>query len=109
MVFTGASINFGIGAVGGVILGAFAGAITAGRFRLEGFSDGADMARHLVGGVLMGVGGVLALGCTIGQGLTGISTLALGSLTAIASIVAGAVLALKAMEEGGLIAMIRRR
>jgi hypothetical protein len=58
------------------------------------------MLRHLAGGALMGSGGVLALGCTIGQGITGISTLALGSLLAVLSIMAGGLYGLKYLEEG---------
>ena len=58
-------------------------------FRWEGFGGAEDTANHFVGGVLMGVGGVTALGCTIGQGLSGLSTLALGSLIALAAILGG--------------------
>jgi uncharacterized membrane protein YedE/YeeE len=80
-----------IGAIAGSALAAFA----SGRFRWEGFRDTEDTANHLVGGALMGFGGVTALGCTIGQGLSGASTLALGSFVALGSIIAGAVLGLK--------------
>lgn len=100
MVFTGASINFGIAAVGGVILGSFLMAVATGSFRVESFSDRNDMLRHLGGGALMGMGGVLALGCTVGQGITGISTLAFGSLLALLSIMAGGIYGLKYLEEG---------
>jgi uncharacterized membrane protein YedE/YeeE len=93
--FTGSTINFGIAAVGGVILGSFLYVILTGKFRLETFSDRGDMIRHMVGGVLMGFGGVLALGCTIGQGITGMSTLALGSLVALISIIFGSALMMK--------------
>jgi hypothetical protein len=64
-------------------------------FRWEGFRNVEDLANHLTGAVLMGVGGVTALGCTIGQGLSGISTLSLGSFIALAAIIAGAVLGLR--------------
>jgi hypothetical protein len=64
-------------------------------FRWEGFGNVEDLANHLVGAVLMGVGGVVAMGCTIGQGISGVSTLSLGSLIALAAIVGGAVLALR--------------
>ena len=64
-------------------------------FRWEGFRNAEDTANHLVGAVLMGVGGVTALGCTVGQGLSGVSTLSLGSFIALAAILAGAVAALK--------------
>jgi uncharacterized membrane protein YedE/YeeE len=79
MTFTGSTISFGVAAVFGVILGSFLYVITTGKFRLESFVGAPDMKRHIVGGILMGFGGVLALGCTIGQGVTGMSTLALGS------------------------------
>ena len=66
-----------------------------GSFRWEGFGGVEDVVNHLVGGVLMGVGGVVALGCTVGQGISGLSTLSVGSMIATASIVGGAVLALR--------------
>jgi uncharacterized membrane protein YedE/YeeE len=100
MIFTGTSINFGIAAVAGVVLGSFLMAIATGRFRFEAFNDRNDMLRHLAGAALMGIGGVLALGCTIGQGITGIATLAFGSLVAVLSIMGGGVYGLKYLEEG---------
>jgi uncharacterized membrane protein YedE/YeeE len=107
MTFTGAKINFGVAAGLGVILGAFLAARLSGAFRLESFADAPDMLRHIAGGVMMGVGGVLALGCTIGQGITGMSTLALGSALAWLAILAGGYLGIKYLEEGGLIAALR--
>lgn len=88
-------VTIGVAAVTGVIAGSAVYAVASGRFRWEGFRDTEDMANHLVGGALMGFGGVTALGCTVGQGLSGVSTLALGSLIATLSIVTGAVFALK--------------
>lgn len=88
-------VTIGIAAVLGMITGSAAYALVAGRFRWEGFRDTEDTANHLVGAALMGFGGVTALGCTIGQGLSGVSTLAIGSFIALAAIVTGAVLALK--------------
>jgi len=102
MTFTGSTINFGIAVVGGVIIGAFIAAITSGEFQIEGFNDTTDMGRHLFGGALMGVGGVLALGCTIGQGITGMSTLAFGSVLALVSIIAGGFFGMKYLEEESL-------
>jgi hypothetical protein len=84
-------ITLGVAGVLGTFVGSAAYAIATGRFRFEGFRDTEDTANHLVGAMLMGFGGVTALGCTIGQGLSGVSTLSLGSLVAFASIVAGAV------------------
>ncbi len=79
----------------GVVLGSAAVALADRSFRWEGFRGVEDTANHLVGAALMGVGGVTAVGCTIGQGLSGLSTLALGSFIAVAGIVAGAVAALR--------------
>ncbi len=100
MTFSGATINFGIAAVGGVIAGSFVMAMATGTFRVESFSNSSDMIRNLVGGALMGTGGILAMGCTIGQGVTGMSTLAIGSLLALVSIIAGGVYGVKYLEEG---------
>jgi uncharacterized membrane protein YedE/YeeE len=102
MTFTGAKINFGIAVVGGVIAGAFLTSKLRGEFRIEAFAGPGDMIRHMVGGAFMGTGGVLALGCTIGQGITGNSTLALGSAIALTSIIGGGVLGVRYLEEGSL-------
>jgi uncharacterized membrane protein YedE/YeeE len=83
-------INFGIMALAGVIVGSFLYAVITRSFRVEWFVNGGDFANHAVGAVLMGIGGVLSMGCTIGQGITGVSTLALGSVLTLISIVAGA-------------------
>lgn len=107
MTFTGATISFGVAAVAGVVVGAFLSAMAGRGFRVEAFADSADMLRHLGGAALMGTGGVLALGCTIGQGVTGVSTLSLGSLVALASIVAGGWLGLRSLEEGSLRGALR--
>jgi uncharacterized membrane protein YedE/YeeE len=61
----------------------------------KGFTTTEDLVNHVAGGILMGFGGVTALGCTIGQGLSGVSTLALGSFLAVGAIVVGCVAALK--------------
>ena len=95
MTFTGSTINFGIAAVLGMIAGSFVYAVSTGNFRVETFSTRSEMLSHLGGGLLMGFGGVLALGCTIGQGVTGMSTLAAGSLIALASIIFGAAITMK--------------
>lgn len=102
MTFTGATINFGIATVFGVITGSFIAALSTRSFHMEGFTDKTDMLRHTIGATLMGIGGVLALGCTVGQGITGMSTLAIGSVIALISIVFGGVLGMKHMEEGSL-------
>lgn len=91
-------LTLGVAAVLGTIAGSAATALLSRRFRWEGFSDTEDTANHLAGGLLMGFGGITALGCTIGQGLSGLSTLALGSFIAFAAIVGGAVLGVKYQE-----------
>jgi uncharacterized membrane protein YedE/YeeE len=107
MAFTGATINFGIASVAGVIAGSFIAATLTNSFRIEGFAHTNDLLRHLSGGALMGIGGVLALGCTIGQGVTGLSTLAAGSVLAFLSILGGAVYGLKYLEEGTHVGALR--
>ena len=88
-------VSFGIAAALGVVAGSFVYSVATKSFRWEGFRDAEDTANHLVGGVLMGFGGVTALGCTVGQGISGVSTLALGSFVTLAAIMAGAVAAFK--------------
>ena len=83
-------INFGLSALAGVIVGSFLYSILTGNFRVEWFVDGADFRNHAIGAVLMGIGGVLSMGCTVGQAITGVSTLAIGSILTFAAIVAGA-------------------
>jgi len=107
MTYTGATINFGIATVGGVIAGSFLMAMATKTFRIEAFNDTGDMKRHLFGAAIMGMGGVIALGCTVGQGITGFSTLALGSLIALVSIIVGGLIGLKYMEEGSLGGAVR--
>ena len=87
-------LTIGIVSVAGVVVGSAVYSVLTRGFRWEGFRDAGDTANHLVGAVLMGVGGVTALGCTVGQGLSGLSTLSLTSFVAVASIIAGAVAAL---------------
>lgn len=88
-------LTWGIASVAGMVAGAFVHALWRRDFRWQGFADTADLARHLAGAVLMGVGGVVAMGCTIGQGVSAISTLQLGSFIVVAAIIAGAVAALR--------------
>ena len=88
-------ITYGIASGLGVIAGSAAYALATRKFRWEGFRDAEDTANHIVGGVLMGFGGITALGCTVGQGITGISTLALGSVLTFGAIVGGSALTMK--------------
>lgn len=95
MLSTGLTLNFGIALVVGVVAGSFSAALLSGRFELEGFTSPSQMLRATAGALLMGVGGALAYGCSIGQGLTGLSTLGLPSLLAVAGMVAGAAIGLR--------------
>jgi uncharacterized protein len=90
--------GFGAATVFGAVLGSFLAAIATRSFRVATFADASDTVRHVSGAALMGIGGVMGLGCSIGQGVTGVSTLALGSLLATAAIIGGAILGLKALE-----------
>lgn len=93
ILFSDASkrLSMAVMSVLGVIAGSALYALATRSFRWEGFAGTEDTAKHLVGATLMGVGGVTAMGCTVGQGLSGISTLSLGSAIALAGILAGAV------------------
>jgi uncharacterized protein len=99
MRFTGMmAMDFGVALVLGSFAGAMAVAVLTRRFRLQGFSDGADTVRNLAGAALMGVGGVLALGCSIGQGVVGISTMAMDSFLVFGAMSLGAVMGIRFVE-----------
>lgn len=93
--FDSALLTFGILAFFGVIAGSLAWSLKSKSFHIEWFASGKDFFAHLVGAILMGFGGVLAMGCTIGQGITGVSTLALGSFLTFISIVLSSALTMK--------------
>jgi uncharacterized protein len=82
-------INFGVTALAGVIIGSLVYALATRSFRIEWFASGSDFARHAAGGALMGIGGVLSMGCTVGQAISGVSTLAIGSILTFLAIVIG--------------------
>ena len=88
-------LTFGVTALISVILGSFVYSITSNSFRVEWFASKQDFVRHILGAVLIGIGGVLSLGCTIGQGVSGVSTLALGSFITLISIILGAAISMK--------------
>ena len=88
-------ITYGIASAAGVIAGSAGYALATRTFRWEGFRNAEDTANHIVGGVLMGFGGITALGCTIGQAISGFSTLALGSIITFLAIVAGSAATMK--------------
>jgi len=111
MTYTGSTINFGIAAVFGVMAGSFLYAVLSGSFHIETFSSRQDMVNHIVGGILMGFGGVLSLGCTIGQGVTGMSTLAIGSVITLVMIIFGSAFTMKVqyylLDERGFLTALR--
>lgn len=88
-------LNFGIVSVFGVILGSLIWAVLGRGFRIEWFASFRDFLNHFIGAILMGFGGVLAMGCTVGQAITGISTLAIGSFITFFAIVLGSALTMK--------------
>ena len=88
-------ITYGIASTAGVIAGSAVYALASKTFRWEGFRDAEDTGMHLIGGALMGFGGIVGLGCTIGQGISGFSTLALGSIITFIAIVAGSAATMK--------------
>jgi hypothetical protein len=95
MLSTGSTLNFGIVTVAGVFAGSLVTALATQRFHWEGYSSPQHMLRSVSGAVLMGIGGACALGCSIGQGLTGLSTLALASFVAVAGIMLGTAVGLR--------------
>ena len=95
MLSTGTRLGFGVTVVAGVLAGSLATSLATRGFAWQGFPDHTRILRSMGGGALMGIGGVLALGCSIGQGLSGIATLALTSFVALAGIAAGAWLGIR--------------
>jgi uncharacterized membrane protein YedE/YeeE len=88
-------LSFGVMAVLGIIIGSLLWSIISKGFRIEWFSSVRDFVTHFIGAILMGFGGVLAMGCTVGQGITGVSTLAIGSIITLVSIILGSALTMK--------------
>jgi uncharacterized protein len=93
--FSSIYLTFGVALVAGVIVGSFLYTVLFRKVRIEWFVNGKDFTMHVLGAILMGAGGVLSLGCTIGQGITGVSTLALGSFVTIIAIIAGSAATMK--------------
>jgi uncharacterized membrane protein YedE/YeeE len=93
--FSALFLTFGVTTIAGVVVGSFLYTVIFRKVRIEWFVTWNDFAMHVIGAVLMGIGGVLAMGCTIGQGITGVSTLALGSIVTIVSIIAGSAATMK--------------
>ena len=95
MIATGVNVGFDVLMVGGVLVGSCVSALLSRRFAWQGFESVSQMRRYMLGGILMGIGGALAMGCSVGQGLTGMSTLAPASVLALLGILAGSFLAQK--------------
>lgn len=93
--FDSTLLTFGLLSVFGVILGSFVWTLISRSFRVEWFNDGKDFITHMIGAILMGFGGVLAMGCTIGQGITGVSTMAVGSFLTLIAIIFGSATTMK--------------
>lgn len=93
--FNKALITFGVMSVFGVVLGSFLWALISRSFKIEWFASLRDFINHLIGAILMGFGGVLAMGCTIGQAVAGVSTLAVGSIITFVAIVLGSAITMK--------------
>ncbi|WP_428696919.1 YeeE/YedE family protein [Stappia sp.] len=108
MTFSGASLTFGIGSVLGVVCGAFAGALFKREFRWEACDDVRELRRHMSGAFLMGTGGIMAFGCTIGQGITAASALAISAPVVMLSIAIGARLGIAWLVEGSLAGLFER-
>ncbi len=88
-------LTFGVMSVFGVLVGSLLWSLISSGFRIEWFASFKDFVMHMIGAVLMGFGGVLGLGCTVGQAITGVSTLALGSLLTFFFIVVGSAVTMK--------------
>ena len=93
-------VSFSIGSVFGVVLGALIGSVSKGHFRWEACDDPGELGRQIMGGALMGAGGVLAAGCSVGQGLTAFSTLAFSAPVVLAAIFLGAAFGLRQLIRG---------
>ena len=106
--FSGARLNFGIGSVAGVVAGSFAAAMLARGFRWEACDDARELKRHMTGALLMGIGGVMSMGCTIGQGLTAFSTLAVSAPITMLAIACGARLGLEFTMTGEWLPAVRK-
>lgn len=102
LTFSGATVTFSVGLVTGTIAGAFLAAAAKGELRLEAFDDAREMRRHLLGAFLMGFGGVTALGCTVGQGISGMATLSMSAPIALGGIFLGAAFGLHYLVSGSL-------
>jgi hypothetical protein len=100
MTSTAGGISFSVGTVCGVLVGALAGSLWRGLFRWEACEDPRELGRQVSGAAMMGVGGVIALGCSVGQGVSGFATLAWSGPVTLAAICVGAVIGLRRLIGG---------
>ena len=101
MTSSGGGLSFAIGSVGGVLAGGVLGAVWQRQFRWEACDDPRELGRQIAGGALMGIGGVLALGCSVGQGLTAFSTLSFSAPVVLGAIALGAAIGLRQLIQAG--------
>lgn len=100
MTSSGGGLSFGVGSVTGVLVGAFVGSLIKGHFRWEACEDPRELRRQILGAAAMGVGAVVAFGCTIGQGISAFSVLAVSAPVTFLSILLGASIGLKQLITG---------
>ncbi len=108
IAYTGTWPDYGVGLVVGTLIGAVIAALIKRDIRWEACDDARELGRHLMGGTLMGIGGVFAMGCTVGQGITAFSALAISAPVAMASMALGARVGLSWLVEGSALAPFRR-
>lgn len=108
MTWSGAHMTFAIGTVFGTFLGAFVVALAKGQLRMDAFDDAIEMRRHLFGAALMGIGGVLAVGCTVGQGMSAMAVMATSAPIMLASTFVGSWLGLNVLVEGSFTEGLRQ-
>ncbi len=109
MTASGGGLSFAVGSVAGVLGGAFLGSLIKGHFRWEACDDPRELRRQILGGFLMGTGGVIALGCTVGQGISAFSTLAISAPVVMLSIIGGAAIGLRQLVIGFQFAFWKRQ
>jgi uncharacterized membrane protein YedE/YeeE len=108
ITYTGTWPDYGVGLIAGTLFGAVAAALWKRDIRWEACDDARELGRHLLGGTLMGIGGVFAMGCTVGQGITAFSTLAISAPVVMLSMAFGAKVGLAWLVEGSALAAFRR-
>ncbi|CUH43965.1 putative transporter component [Ruegeria atlantica] len=100
MTASGNTFSFAVGSVSGVLIGAFLGSWSKGHFRWEACEDPRELKRQMLGAAIMGPGAIIAVGCSVGQGISGFSLLAYSTPVTFAAIFVGAALGLKQLVSG---------